>query len=147
LSAFHKCTQTTRAALQAEEIAKTAEFFSFGTNDATQTTFGISRDDAGAFLSDYQKRGIFMNDPFSSIDVGGRIGHNRVERGRKTARISSLTFAASMAAILHRFNSSMRSAPGLRLLLSLPRADRTVGGGAGDDQERLVILLCARREW
>ena len=75
-----------RAALQAGAIAETAAFFSFGTNDLTQTTFGISRDDAGAFLPDYQKRGIFTSDPFASIDVNGvgELVKIAVERGRKT---------------------------------------------------------------
>ncbi|HZS65150.1 MAG TPA: pyruvate, phosphate dikinase [Xanthobacteraceae bacterium] len=75
-----------RAALLAGEIAESAEFFSFGTNDLTQTTFGISRDDAASFLGVYLKRGILAVDPFVSIDQQGvgelvRIG---VERGRKT---------------------------------------------------------------
>jgi pyruvate,orthophosphate dikinase len=74
-----------RAALLAGEIAKSAEFFSFGTNDLTQTTFGISRDDAASFLGIYTKRGILAVDPFISIDQAGvgelvRIG---VERGRE----------------------------------------------------------------
>jgi pyruvate,orthophosphate dikinase len=74
-----------RAALLAGEIAETAEFFSFGTNDLTQTTFGISRDDAASFLGIYTARGILPGDPFVSIDQQGvgelvRIG---VERGRK----------------------------------------------------------------
>ena len=74
-----------RAALLAGEIAETAEFFSFGTNDLTQTTFGISRDDAASFLGIYTARGILPCDPFVSIDQQGvgelvRIG---VERGRK----------------------------------------------------------------
>src|SRR6266566_8020370 len=74
-----------RAALRAGEIAATAEFFSFGTNDLTQTTFGISRDDAASFLGIYTQRGILPGDPFVSIDQEGvgalvRIG---VERGRK----------------------------------------------------------------
>ena len=69
----------------AGEIAETAEFFSFGTNDLTQTTFGISRDDAASFLGPYTARGILAVDPFVSIDREGvgeliRIG---VERGRK----------------------------------------------------------------
>jgi pyruvate,orthophosphate dikinase len=77
-----------RAALLAGEIAKTAEFFSFGTNDLTQTTFGISRDDAASFIGDYQKQGIIETDPFISLDTEGvgelvRIG---AERGRKTRR-------------------------------------------------------------
>jgi pyruvate,orthophosphate dikinase len=74
-----------RAALLAGEIARTAEFFSFGTNDLTQTTFGISRDDAATFLSTYTARGILPVDPFVSLDQQGvgeliKIG---VERGRK----------------------------------------------------------------
>jgi len=75
-----------RAALLAGEIAHSAEFFSFGTNDLTQTTYGISRDDAGGFLGTYLSRGIFEVDPFISLDRDGvgelvKIG---VTRGRKT---------------------------------------------------------------
>jgi pyruvate, orthophosphate dikinase len=75
-----------RAALLAGDIAKSAEFFSFGTNDLTQTTFGLSRDDAGPFIEIYKDKGIFADDPFVSIDQEGvgeliRIG---VERGRAT---------------------------------------------------------------
>jgi len=75
-----------RGALAADQIAEEAEFFSFGTNDLTQLTFGFSRDDAGKFLKVYQEKKILEKDPFASIDVGGvgelvRIG---VERGRKT---------------------------------------------------------------
>jgi pyruvate,orthophosphate dikinase len=77
-----------RAALLAGEIAESAEFFSFGTNDLTQTTFGISRDDAASFLGIYTARGILPADPFVSIDREGvgaliRIG---VERGRKARK-------------------------------------------------------------
>ena len=60
-----------RAALKAEEIAQSAEFFSFGTNDLTQTVFGLSRDDAGKFLPAYVEQGILEKDPFVSIDVEG----------------------------------------------------------------------------
>ncbi|HEU4643822.1 MAG TPA: pyruvate, phosphate dikinase [Gemmatimonadaceae bacterium] len=60
-----------RAALTADEIATSAEFFSFGTNDLTQTTLGMSRDDAGRFLPAYVDRGIFAEDPFQSLDVTG----------------------------------------------------------------------------
>ena len=75
-----------RACLMAGEIAKTAEFFSFGTNDLTQTTYGISRDDAASFLSTYVAKGILEIDPFISVDRDGvgelvKIG---VQRGRKT---------------------------------------------------------------
>src|SRR5215471_14885979 len=75
-----------RACLKADEIAETAEFFSFGTNDLTQTTYGISRDDAASFLSTYVAKGILEIDPFISVDRDGvgelvKIG---VQRGRKT---------------------------------------------------------------
>ena len=75
-----------RACLRAGDIAETAEFFSFGTNDLTQTAFGLSRDDAGSFLADYETAGIFERDPFVTIDEGGvgelmKIG---CERGRAT---------------------------------------------------------------
>ncbi len=60
-----------RAALLSGEIAKTAEFYSFGTNDLTQMTFGFSRDDAGKFLGDYYDRHIYDNDPFAHVDVAG----------------------------------------------------------------------------
>jgi pyruvate,orthophosphate dikinase len=60
-----------RAAIRADIIAATAEFFSFGTNDLTQTTFGISRDDAASFLETYRQKGIVEQDPFVSIDVEG----------------------------------------------------------------------------
>jgi pyruvate,orthophosphate dikinase len=60
-----------RACIMAGEIAKEAEFFSFGTNDLTQTTFGLSRDDAGKFLPSYTSRGIYPKDPFVTIDVPG----------------------------------------------------------------------------
>jgi pyruvate, orthophosphate dikinase len=78
-----------RAALLANEIAEVAEFFSFGTNDLTQTTMGLSRDDAGRFLPDYvdeKKAGVFSADPFQSLDIKGvgllmRWG---IDRGRET---------------------------------------------------------------
>jgi len=75
-----------RAALMAGQIAESAEFFSFGTNDLTQTTLGISRDDAGNFMPDYQRLGIMERDPFASLDqqgVGELIGI-AAERGRRT---------------------------------------------------------------
>jgi pyruvate,orthophosphate dikinase len=75
-----------RACIGAGEIAKSAEFFSFGTNDLTQTAFGMSRDDAGSFLGQYILKGVLPADPFTSIDVEG-VGELialAVERGRKT---------------------------------------------------------------
>jgi pyruvate,orthophosphate dikinase len=75
-----------RAALTADQVGKVAEFFSFGTNDLTQMTFGYSRDDAGVFLPEYVEKGILEKDPFQSLDQGGvgqlvRLG---TERGRST---------------------------------------------------------------
>ena len=73
-----------RAALKANEIAETAEFFSFGTNDLTQTTLGMSRDDAGTFLSEYLAKGVIARDPFISIDTEavGELIRIAVQRGR-----------------------------------------------------------------
>ena len=75
-----------RAALTADDIAKEAEFFSFGTNDLTQMTFGFSRDDAGKFLASYYDRKIYESDPFSKLDqVGvGRLVKMACELGRQT---------------------------------------------------------------
>jgi pyruvate, orthophosphate dikinase len=81
-----------RAVLRAGEIAETAEFFSFGTNDLTQTCFGLSRDDAGSFLGAYQKAGILEHDPFITIDRDGvgelmKIGAERGRRARKGLKL------------------------------------------------------------
>jgi pyruvate,orthophosphate dikinase len=75
-----------RAALRAGDIAEDAEFFSFGTNDLTQTTFGLSRDDTAGLLKEYARRGIFEIDPFVSIDIDGvgELVKIAVERGRAT---------------------------------------------------------------
>ena len=75
-----------RAALLADEIAEEAEFFSFGTNDLTQMTFGFSRDDAGKFLGDYYKNKIFEEDPFKTLDQNGvgKLVQNAVKLGRAT---------------------------------------------------------------
>ena len=77
-----------RAALRAKDIAKFADFFSFGTNDLTQTTFGISRDDSGKFLNDYVENKIFNKDPFVSIDERGvgELIKIAAERGRMQKR-------------------------------------------------------------
>jgi len=74
-----------RAALRAHDIAEHAEFFSFGTNDLTQTTYGISRDDAGRFLMAYERAGILTQDPFVSLDTTGvgELVRIAAERGRK----------------------------------------------------------------
>ena len=81
-----------RAALLADQIAEQAEFFSFGTNDLTQLTFGYSRDDAGKFLPEYVAQGILADDPFQSLDQEGtgqlvRLGTERGRSTRKTLKV------------------------------------------------------------
>ena len=75
-----------RGALTADAIAETAEFFSFGTNDLTQTTLGMSRDDMGSFLNKYTEEGIFKANPFASIDIAGvgQLMKIAVEKGRES---------------------------------------------------------------
>ena len=122
-----------RAALRAGEIAEYADFFSFGTNDLTQTTLGFSRDDAeSAFLATYLEAGVIERNPFASIDIDGvgelvRIA--RRARQRRTAR--------DQARDLRR--ARRRSGVGgvlplgrarLRLVLAVPRADRAARRGA-----------------
>jgi len=75
-----------RGAITADEVAQQAEFFSFGTNDLTQTTFGVSRDDGGKFLNYYLNKGIWKDDPFETLDIKGvgELMKMAVEKGRKT---------------------------------------------------------------
>ena len=75
-----------RGALTADAIAETAEFFSFGTNDLTQTTLGMSRDDMGSFLNKYTEEGIFKANPFASIDIAGvgQLMKIAVKKGRES---------------------------------------------------------------
>jgi pyruvate,orthophosphate dikinase len=75
-----------RAAIRAHVIAETAEFFSFGTNDLTQTTFGISRDDASSFLETYRQKGVIDQDPFVSLDIDGvgELVRMAADKGRTT---------------------------------------------------------------
>jgi pyruvate,orthophosphate dikinase len=84
--AFGTMIELPRAALLADELAETAEFFSFGTNDLTQATMGLSRDDAGRFLPAYVERNLLAKDPFVSIDTEGvgQLVKLAVERGRQT---------------------------------------------------------------
>lgn len=83
---FGTMIEVPRGAVTADEIAKVAEFFSFGTNDLTQMTYGFSRDDAGKFIKDYLKKGVFEQDPFMTLDqVGvGKLVRMAAELGRST---------------------------------------------------------------
>ncbi len=122
-----------RAALTAGLVAKEAEFFSFGTNDLTQTTMGLSRDDYTKFQKDYENAKIFKHDPFAVLDqqgVGQLIEHGHQKRPKSPSRSRSRHLRrawrrAQLRAIL------LSRGHELRVLLALPRADRASGGGAG----------------
>ena len=123
-----------RAALTADEVAKEAEFFSFGTNDLTQTTMGLSRDDYTKFQKDYEDQKIFANDPFAVLDQEG-VGQAGEDGGDRRARKTQ-----SRAGNRHLRRARRRAELGavllsrgheLRVLLPVPRADRAAGGGAG----------------
>ncbi len=90
-----------RGALTADEIAQTAEFFSFGTNDLTQTALGISRDDMGTFLMPYTENEIFKKNPFATLDQTGvgQLMEIAVAKGRRPVPTSSSASAANTAAI------------------------------------------------
>ena len=97
-----------RAALTADEIAKQADFFSFGTNDLTQMTFGFSRDDAGKFLDAYYDKKIYENDPFAKLDQTGvgKLVDMACKMGRATNPELHLACAASTAATPPVWSSS-----------------------------------------
>ena len=132
--------------------ARRAEFFSFGTNDLTQTTFGISRDDAASFLGIYTARGILPADPFVSIDQQG-VGE--LVQDRRRARPQG----AAEAQGRHLRRAWRRSGLGrllprgqarLRVVLAVPRADRAAcrrAGGAGQEPRpaRLIRMLSSLR--
>ena len=97
-----------RACLTADDMADVAEFFSFGTNDLTQMTFGYSRDDAGKFLPIYLKTGILKNDPFQVLDQNGvgQLVEMGIEKGRQPAKTLKLVFVVSMVVNLLQLNSA-----------------------------------------
>ena len=131
-----------RGALTADEIAKEAQFFSFGTNDLTQMGFGLSRDDAGKFLLYYQEHGLLEKDPFVSLDVGRRrpAGGDRGQEGPGRA-------AGSEDRDLRRARRRPvvdpllpQGGPRLRVLLALPGAHRAPGRGPGQARAVRVRL-------
>ena len=106
--------ETPRAALVADEIAEVAEFFSFGTNDLTQMTFGFSRDDVeGRFMAEYLEHKLLPREPVRDDRRRGRRparAHGRANVGARRGRRSSSASAVSTAAIRHRSRSATRSA-------------------------------------
>ncbi len=124
--------ETPRAALRAADIAQHAAFLSFGTNDLTQMTYGLSRDDAGRFMSAYVKQGVYDEDPFHTLDIEG-VGELLLDRGR----------ARPAGAARHRpvdLRRAWRQPVGhrilpqtgfrLRVLFAIPGAGSASGGGA-----------------
>ena len=127
-----------RAALVADEIAKEAEFFSFGTNDLTQTTFGFSRDDINKILPTYLAEGILKQDPFAVLDregVGQLMKIGSGERPQHPADHQDRHLRRTWRrTVVGRVLRAARIQ--LRLLLALPRADGAPGGRAGGRQRR-----------
>ncbi len=130
-----------RAAFTADQIAEEAEFFSFGTNDLTQTTFGISRDDINNFLPAYLKLGIFKQDPFATLDQAGvgQLVKIAVAKGRNTRPKLKVGICGEHGGdpesvkFCHKIDLNYVSCSPFRLLR---RGGGKAGGGAG----------CARRE-
>ena len=122
-----------RAALTADELAREAQFFSFGTNDLTQTTWGLSRDDAGHFLPYYLEHGVIEADPFQVLDqVGvGKLIKMACDLGRSTRPDLKLGICGEHGGEPGRGGLLRPAGHELRLLLALPRADRATRRGAG----------------
>ena len=123
-----------RAALRAGEIAQSAEFFSFGTNDLTQTTLGISRDDAASFLGDLYPEGNPAVGPVRVDRPGRRVGELveiAAERGRKTRPTIKLGICGEHGGDPSEHRLLRAHGTRLRLLLAVSRADRAFGGGPG----------------
>ena len=127
--------ETPRAALRAGDLAASSAFLCFGTNDLTQMTYGLSRDDAGRFMRDYVNRGVFHEDPFHSLDLEGVGELMLIAAKRGRARNPGPGARALRRARRRPVLGALLQARGLRLrlLLALPGADRAARGGAGVD--------------
>jgi len=123
-----------RAAITADEIAKEADFFSFGTNDLTQTTLGLSRDDMGLFYDEYQSKEIYNKNPFASLDQHGvgKLINFAVERGRSSKPDIKLGICGEHAGrpSLYRLLSSRWTE--LRELLTTARTSCSIGSSTGE---------------
>jgi pyruvate,orthophosphate dikinase len=125
-----------RAALTADEIAETCQFFSFGTNDLTQMTFGFSRDDIGGFLPDYLDQKILAVDPFQVLDRDsvGVLVETGIEKGRATRPDLKVGICGEHGGEPNSVEFCHLVGHGLRQLLALPRAHRAPRCGARADQ-------------
>ena len=130
-----------RAALVADQIAQYADFFSFGTNDLTQMTFGYSRDDAPKFLKYYKELGIIKTDPFEVLDqegVGQLVAMGTKKRPCDKARLESRNMRrAWRRAVVCQILRKTRHE--LRFMFAVPCADSTCGGGASCNRELRYI--------
>ena len=122
-----------RGALTADEIAQSAEFFSFGTNDLTQTALGMSRDDSGSFLPAYTELEIVKKNPFATIDQTGvgQLVEIAVTKGRQTRPDIKLGICGEHGGDPVVDSLLREGRPRLRELLAVPRAGGAAGGGAG----------------
>ena len=126
--------ETPRAALRADEIAEESDFFSFGTNDLTQMTFGFSRDDVESrMMPAYLEAGLLKRNPFETIDPGGvgelvKLG---AQRGRKAKPDLKLGVCGEHGGDPESIDALPRGRPRLRELLAVPGADRPAGRRPG----------------
>ena len=121
-----------RACLLANKMAKTAQFFSFGTNDLTQMTYGFSRDDAGGFMQDYLDNKIIAIDPFQSIDQEGvgQLIEMAVTKGRDTNPKLKVGICGEQGGDPASVGILFQKWFELRELLSIPRSNRSFGCGS-----------------
>ena len=128
--------ETPRAALRADEIAEEADFFSFGTNDLTQMTFGFSRDDVESrMMPAYLEQGLLKRNPFETIDqngVGELVKHRRRARPQRSSKNLKLGVCGEHGGDPESHRPVLRRRPRLRQLQPVPRADRPPRRGAGD---------------
>ena len=128
-----------RACLLADQMAKTAEFFSFGTNDLTQMGFGFSRDDIGGFLPDYLDKKILPADPFQTIDQEGvgQLIQMAVEKGRKTRPDLKIGICGEQGGDPASVEFCFQTGLNYVSCSPVPRADRAAGRrpGRGEGEE------------
>ena len=129
-----------RAAIRAHVIAEAAEFFSFGTNDLTQTTFGISRDDASSFIETYRRKGIVEQDPFVSLDIEGvgELVRMAADKGRAARPDLKLGICGEHGGDPASIAFCEEVGARLCIVFTVPRAHRQAGRRAGGDQERAL---------